>query len=77
MRGFRFDKVRIAVAFAAVVFISTVAFSAESSGGLFQTDVFVSGESGYNTYRIPALLTTDKGTVLAFAEARKNSHSDA
>lgn len=35
------------------------------------TDVFVSGEDGYPTYRIPALLRTGSGTLLAFAEARQ------
>lgn len=34
------------------------------------TDVFVSGEEGYHTYRIPAITTTHAGTVLAFAEGR-------
>ncbi|MFH1539189.1 MAG: sialidase family protein [bacterium] len=41
-----------------------------------QIDLFVGGTDGYHTYRIPALLTTQKGTVLAFAEARKNSPAD-
>jgi hypothetical protein len=40
-------------------------------------DVFVSGEGGYNTYRIPAIVRTLSGTLLAFCEGRKNSHSDA
>lgn len=39
--------------------------------------IFVSGTNGYNTYRIPALLSTEKGTILAFCEGRKNSKSDA
>jgi|APHM01.1.fsa_nt_gi hypothetical protein len=38
--------------------------------GLRTTDVFVSGEDGYPTYRIPALLTTTEGTLLAFCEGR-------
>jgi len=38
--------------------------------------VFVSGQEGYHTYRIPALAVTTQGTVLAFCEGRKNSQSD-
>ena len=41
-----------------------------------QEDIFVSGEGGYHTYRIPALAVSTKGTVLAFCEGRKNSRSD-
>ncbi len=36
-----------------------------------------SGEEGYCAYRIPALLTTRQGTVLAFYEGRQNSFRDA
>lgn len=39
-------------------------------------DVFVAGEGGYHTYRIPALLVTQKGTVVAFCEGRKSSARD-
>ena len=41
-----------------------------------KTDVFVSGKGGYHTYRIPALIITKKGTLLAFCEGRKSSRSD-
>jgi len=41
-----------------------------------QTDLFVGGEGGYSVYRIPALVTTVKGTLLAFAEGRKNGWDD-
>jgi len=41
-----------------------------------KTDVFVGGQDGYHAYRIPALAVTDRGTVLAFCEGRKNSAQD-
>jgi sialidase-1 len=47
------------------------------TASLTQVDVFRAGEGGYHTYRIPALLTTPKGTLLAFCEGRKNSSSDS
>ena len=39
--------------------------------------IYKSGEEGYKCFRIPALITTTKGTVLAFAEGRKNDCGDA
>jgi sialidase-1 len=42
-----------------------------------RTNVFVSGEGGYNTYRIPSLIATARGSLLAFAEGRRGSSSDA
>jgi sialidase-1 len=44
---------------------------------LHNTDVFVSGQDVYHTYRIPALVTTKKGTLLAFCEGRKSGRSDS
>ena len=38
--------------------------------------LYESGKEGYNTFRIPAVVTTGKGIILAFAEGRKNSGSD-
>jgi sialidase-1 len=42
-----------------------------------QTDLFVSGEGGYHTYRIPALLPTKKATLLAFCEGRRGGRGDS
>lgn len=41
-----------------------------------QVDLFVRGENGYNTYRIPVLAATSQDTLLCFTEARKNSSAD-
>jgi sialidase-1 len=58
--------------------MKVIDFSA--SGNLISTEpleyLFESGTAGYNTFRIPAIITSDKGTILAFAEGRKNSSSD-
>ncbi|MGA1606806.1 MAG: sialidase family protein [Planctomycetota bacterium] len=38
--------------------------------------LWISGKGGYHTYRIPALIVTPKGTLLAFCEGRHASSSD-
>ena len=42
---------------------------------LTQKALFVQGRGGYNNYRIPALLTTQEGTLLAFCEGREGGDS--
>jgi sialidase-1 len=39
-------------------------------------DLFEAGQGGYQTYRIPGLVTLGDGTVLAYAEARKDGAGD-
>lgn len=38
--------------------------------------IYTGGQDGYHTYRIPALLLTQVGTLLAFCEARRHGRSD-
>lgn len=54
-----------------VAFASSVAAQATSN-----VDVFVAGQDGYFAYRIPALIASRQGTLLAFCEGRKASLSD-
>lgn len=39
--------------------------------------IYKNDEEGYKCFRIPALITTAKGSLLAFAEGRKNNCGDA
>src|SRR6267378_6183247 len=40
-------------------------------------DLFVGGEDGYPAYRIPSLITTKSGSLLAFAEGRASPRDHA
>jgi len=52
-----------------VVTISILGGPGARGGHFEQTDVFFSGEFGYKEFRIPALVVTKAGTLLAFTEA--------
>ncbi len=43
---------------------------------LEKIDLFEAGKDGYVLYRIPGIVVTKKGTVLAYCEARKRTGSD-
>lgn len=63
--------IRVLVTLAVAAVICTSSFAQEP------VDVYVSGEDGYHTYRIPALVVTKNSTLLGFYEGRKTSASDA
>lgn len=68
-------NLRVAVLLCAAGIIGTG--TALRAQGLFeQTELFVGGQDSYNTYRIPSLVCTKSGTVLAFTEGRKEVGQD-
>ncbi|MER5431960.1 sialidase family protein [Streptomyces sp. NPDC002588] len=50
--------------------------AAASPGRCTSSVPYVSGEGGYASYRIPAAVTTRRGTLLAFAEGRRDGPGD-
>ena len=54
--------------------LGSIGLSAESS--LQTIDVFPFGMNAVKSYRIPGVVVTSKGTLLAFCEARHNSSAD-
>jgi sialidase-1 len=60
------------------VIITTTSLAAPAQAEpLFEKqDIWTGGVGGYDIYRIPGLVVTAKGTVLAYCEARKGSRSD-
>jgi sialidase-1 len=59
-----------------LVMLPVVAWCADDKAFFSQSDLFLHGENGVNTYRIPALLETNKGVLLAIADARRDSDND-
>lgn len=74
-RQLRFGPVWLAVL--ATQFCLLAPTAAVNAGPAFtETPLFVAGQGGYHTYRIPAIARTTNGTLLAFCEGRKLSASD-
>src|SRR5262249_13776302 len=58
----------------AVLVLGTALSAAEPR--LEKTDLFAAGEGSYKLYRLPGLIVTAKGPVLAYCEARKHTGLD-
>jgi hypothetical protein len=69
----RRPRLRLAVALLCLL----PACRASGAPPLFEeTDLFVGGQDDINTYRIPSLICTKSGTVLAFCEGRGDNSED-
>lgn len=62
--------------FLSLALISLLSSAVGAEPMLEKVEVFPAGLNGIARYRIPGIVVTQKGTVLAYAEARKNSSSD-
>ena len=60
------------------IFLPLILFSCvlRAAPLLERSDVFPAGMNGIALYRIPGVVVTAQGTVLAYCEARRNSGSD-
>lgn len=66
-----------ALALLSVIITTTSLTAPAQAEPLFEKqDIWTGGVGGYDIYRIPGLVVTAKGTVLAYCEARKGSRSD-
>lgn len=60
-----------------LIILTCMLLSSCSNSNTNNTKVFISGTDGYDTYRIPALVVTVEGTILAFCEGRKDEGGDS
>ena len=72
-RAVRFSRF---AGFALILGLGVFLWFSYLSNNRFATDVFVGGVGGYHTYRIPSLLVSPKGSLLAICEGRKTSMKD-
>ena len=59
-----------------VLFVSSCFSIPLAAAAPLETDVFTAGSDGYHTFRIPALIATKNGTLLAICEGRKAGRGD-
>ena len=58
------------------LFLFTLSYHFSHAQNFEAVNVFESGEGGYKSYRIPAIITSPNGDLLAFVEGRVNGVSD-
>ena len=74
MKYINISKLRSAIQ---VLFVLNLSFLNNESFSQPLNHIFKSGEDGYQCFRIPAIISSNKKSILAFAEGRKNNCGDA
>lgn len=59
-----------------LLFAAALPLTAMAGAQLEKLDLFMAGAGGYAQYRIPGIIVTKGGTVLAYCEARRTGKSD-
>ena len=59
-----------------IIFIGITFYSCSKQLRSNETQLFKNGTGAYDCYRIPAIIKTPKGTLMAFTEGRKTSCND-
>ena len=59
-----------------ILFVLTIVFTFSVFGQPARHVLFEAGKDGYFIYRIPSIVATGKGSLLAFCAARKGKGSD-
>jgi len=73
---FTISRRLIAACTLAVLIAGAAGVAARAEEAPSHLDVYTSGQDGYHTYRIPAIVLTTEGTLLAFCEGRKTGRGD-
>jgi sialidase-1 len=61
---------------AALALFAALGTAPAAAPSIEKVDLFTAGQDGYALYRIPGIVTTKRGTVLAYCEARKSDRGD-
>ncbi len=72
----RLPPVRRAAVFLASVLLALASAAHAAAPFLEKVDLFTANADGYTLYRIPGIVVTKRGTVLAYCEARKSDRGD-
>ena len=70
----RWHHQNIPAIYCALIMFASLCLAQEPA--LVKTDLFEAGKDGYELYRIPGIVVTTKGTILAYCEARKSKNGD-